>query len=127
MAYAPFQKILARATQDPDLINSRRPAMTLPRMSFEMTGMQYNPTRKLPSSTRQTKSISANDSALTTLFTPAPYDLEFQLNIMTKYTEDGTKILEQILPYFKPDVTVSVKMIDTMDFYVEGITASPPT
>jgi len=56
---------------------------------------------------------------MTTLHTPAPYDLEFTLNIMTKYTEDGTKILEQILPYFKPDVTVSVKMIDTMDFYVD--------
>ena len=114
--YAPMQKLLARLEQDPNL---DQPAITLPRMSFEMTGMQYNPTRKLPSSTRQTKSISANDSALTTLFTPAPYDLEFQLNIMTKYTEDGTKILEQILPYFKPDVTVSVKMIDTMDFYVD--------
>ena len=114
--YAPMQKLLARLEQDPNL---DQPAITLPRMSFEMTGMAYNSSRKLPSSTRQTKSISNNDSSLTTLFTPAPYDLEFQLNIMTKYTEDGTKILEQILPFFKPDVTVSVKMIDTMDFYVD--------
>ena len=111
--YAPMQKLLARLDQDPNL---DAPAMTLPRMSFEITGMTYNPQRKLPSLTRQSKSISDNDSQLTT---PAPYDLDFQLNIMTKYTEDGTKILEQILPYFKPDVTVSVKMIDSMDFYVD--------
>tara|TARA_R110000796_G_scaffold249115_1_gene376570 strand:- start:5016 stop:5813 length:798 start_codon:yes stop_codon:yes gene_type:complete len=114
--YAPMQKLLARLDQDPNL---DAPAMTLPRMSFEITGMTYNPQRKLPSLTRQSKSISDNDSQLTTLYTPAPYDLDFQLNIMTKYTEDGTKILEQILPYFKPDVTVSVKMIDSMDFYVD--------
>ena len=58
--YAPMQKLLARLEQDPNL---DQPAITLPRMSFEMTGMAYNSSRKLPSSTRQTKSISDNDSS----------------------------------------------------------------
>jgi hypothetical protein len=82
-------------------------------------GMNYNPARKVGSLIRQTKSISTDDSNVLNLYSPAPYDIDFQLNIMTKYTEDGTKILEQILPFFKPDVTVSVKMIDSMDFYVD--------
>jgi|TARA_R110001592_G_scaffold137363_2_gene355296 hypothetical protein len=114
--YAPAQKLLARLEQDPNL---DAPAITLPRMSFEITGMTYNGDRKLTSLTRSTKGIVTDDAKLSTLHTPSPYDIEFQLNIMTKYNEDGTKILEQILPYFKPDVTVSVKMIDTMDTFVD--------
>ena len=114
--YAPKQKILARLEGDPNL---DQPAIVLPRISFELTGMTYNPTRKLPSLTRQTKSISGDKNSFTELYSPAPYDLDFQLNIMTKYTEDGTKILEQIVPFFKPDVTVSVEIIDTMELYVD--------
>ena len=112
--YAPVQKILAKLEQDPNLDAT---AMTLPRMSFEITGMSYNGDRKLTSLTKQTRGNATGSKS--TLYTPSPYDIEFQLNIMTKYNEDGTKILEQILPYFKPDVTVSVKMIDSMDLYVD--------
>jgi len=53
------------------------------------------------------------------MFAPAPYDIEFQLNVMTKYNEDGTKIIEQILPFFKPDCTVSVKLIDELGTYFD--------
>jgi hypothetical protein len=114
--YAPMQKLLARLEQDPNL---DAPAITLPRMSFEITGMTYSAERKLTSITKQTRGIASNDSSLSNLYSPAPYDIDFQLNIMTKNTEDGTKIIEQILPYFKPDVTVSVKMIDSLDTYVD--------
>jgi hypothetical protein len=62
---------------------------------------------------------SAADGSMTSMFAPAPYDIEFQLNIMTKYNEDGTKIIEQILPYFKPDCTVSVKLIDELGTYFD--------
>lgn len=114
--YAPMQKLLSRLEQDPNLDST---AITLPRMSFEITGMAYSGDRKLTSLTKQTRTSASSSSAMSTLYTPSPYDIEFQLNIMTKYNEDGTKILEQILPYFKPDVTVSVKMIDSMDLYVD--------
>ena len=114
--YAPMQKILAKLEQDPNL---DAPAMTLPRMSFEITGMAYNAERKLTSMTRQVNGSATSDGSVTSLFTPAPYDIEFQLNIMTKYNEDGMKILEQILPYFKPDCTVSVKIIDELNTYVD--------
>lgn len=113
--YAPMQKILARLEQDPNL---NAPAMTLPRMSFEILGMTYDSTRNLPRNNIY-RTGSAIASSLQTQYTPAPYDLEFQLNIMTKYNEDGTKILEQILPFFKPDFTVSVKILDELELYVD--------
>ena len=113
--YAPMQKILARLDQDLQL---NAPAITLPRMSFEMTGMTYSPDRKLTSVTKLVKASGA-DGTMTSMFAPAPYDIEFQLNVMTKYNEDGTKIIEQILPYFKPDCTVSVKLIDELGTYFD--------
>lgn len=113
--YAPIQKLLARLEQDPNL---SAPAITLPRMSFEITGMTYNPERKLTSLTRQSQGNPTNDASVTNLYAPAPYDIEFQLIIMTKHTEDGSKIIEQIIPYFKPDVTVSVKIIGSLETYV---------
>lgn len=113
--YAPMQKILARLDQDTRL---NAPAITLPRMSFEMTGMTYAPDRKLTSVTKLVRA-SAADGTMTSMFAPAPYDVEFQLNVMTKYNEDGTKIIEQILPFFKPDCTVSVKLIDELETYFD--------
>ena len=113
--YAPKQKILARIDQN---LQNNAPAITLPRMSFEMTGMTYAPDRKLTSVTKLVRA-SAADGTMTSMFAPAPYDVEFQLNVMTKYNEDGTKIIEQILPFFKPDCTVSVKLIDELETYFD--------
>lgn len=114
--YGPMERFLARIEQDPDLT---APAIRLPRMSFEMVSMTYDPERKLTPMTHSLKGITNNDSAVKTQFTPAPYDLEFQLNIMVKYAEDGTKIIEQILPYFKPEFTVTAKLIDGMDINID--------
>jgi hypothetical protein len=114
--YAPIQKILARIEGDPDL---NAPAMTLPRMSFEITAMNYSPERKVGSLQKYAKGGAVNDNRLMTRYSPSPYDLEFELNIMTKYNEDATRILEQILPYFKPDVTPSVKLLDDLDLYLD--------
>lgn len=109
--YAPMQKLLARLEQDPEL---DAPAITLPRMSFEIMNMTYNSDRKLTSLTRLTRG-SADAGALTSQYAPVPYDIEFELNIMAKYNEDGMKILEQILPFFRPEVTPSVQLIDGLD------------
>jgi len=113
--YAPMEKVLARVGQN---LKNNAPAITLPRMSFEMTGMTYAPDRKLTSVTKLTK-ISSTPGEKVSRYAPAPYDIEFQLNIMTKYNEDGTKIIEQILPFFKPDCTVSVKLIDELESYFD--------
>ena len=114
--YAPYQKILARLDGDPNL---SAPAMTLPRMSFEITDIAYNAERKLGSLNRISRSTPGNNDSLTYRYNPSPYDLNFQLNIMVKYHEDGLKIVEQIIPYFKPDVTVSAKLVDDIDTYFD--------
>lgn len=106
--YGPMQKFLSKIDQDPGL-NS--PAITLPRMSFEISSIRYAGERKL-SNAIKTKGPSNEAGSVNTQFAPSPYDIEFQLNIMVKYSEDGLKIVEQILPYFKPEFTVSAKMMD---------------
>lgn len=114
--YAPMEKILARIEQDPGLNNPT--GMTLPRMSFEIVNMNFAPERKLTSLTKNRR-VSDTNNVQSSQFVPAPYDIEFQLNVMTKHTEDGLKIIEQIMPFFKPDFTASVKLVDDMDLYVD--------
>jgi hypothetical protein len=114
--YGPMEKFLARIEQDQNLT---APSIRLPRMSFEMVSMVYDPERKLTPATYSVKGISSNDSAVKSQYTPAPYDLDFQLNIMVKYYEDGSKIVEQILPFFKPEFTVTARLIDDMDILVD--------
>jgi len=116
LSYAPFQKVLARVQQDANLLNSRRAAIQLPRMSFEITNMFYDPSRKI-STTRKVYTTSAEDNEdnRSILYSPVPYNLDFSLYIMTKYSEDATKLLEQIIPFFTPDWTVTARMMDDID------------
>lgn len=116
LAYGPSQKFLSRLQEDPGL---NAPAITLPRMSFEILGMFYDGDRKLTTLMRNSIPSQATASSYASAYTPTPYNLEFQLNIMTKYTEDGTKIIEQILPYFKPDFTPSVRILDELEYYLD--------
>lgn len=114
ISYGPYQKFLARITQDPGL--DRKPAIVLPRMAFEITGMQYDGTRKVNS----VKKMMINDgyehnASRDYQYVPAPYNIEFSLYIMTKYAEDGTQIMEQILPFFKPEWTTTVSLIDGLE------------
>jgi hypothetical protein len=108
IAYGPVQKFLARLEQVPDL--KKRVAITLPRMSFEMTGITYDAGRKV--STLQTfKSVESADGKLTKTFMPVPYNINIRLSILSKLNEDALQIIEQILPYFQPQFTLTVDLI----------------
>jgi hypothetical protein len=111
--YGPQQKFLSRLQQDPNL--NRKSAISLPRMSFEIMGMSYDPERKV----QQTRKIMRTNAEETGqrgfTYVGAPYNLDFQLSIMTKYTEDAAKIMEQIIPFFQPDFTQTVKLIPDID------------
>lgn len=116
LAYAPFQKVLARLNEDPDLLNSRRTAIRLPRMSFEMLSIAYDPSRKISSTQKMRKDAKAeSDSSRNFLYASVPYNIDFSLYIMTKYAEDATQLMEQVLPFFTPDFTVSAKMVPDLD------------
>ncbi len=107
LSYGPKEKYLTRITSDPDLTKSIQ--TIVPRISFEMTGMAYDSSRK-KMSTIQNFALDSNNS-LVTQYVPIPYDYEFSLSIYVRNTEDGTQIIEQILPFFTPDFTVSVDFI----------------
>jgi hypothetical protein len=118
--YGPSQKFLSRLDQDPNLSAQ---AITLPRISFEISNLTYDGTRKLTSSMRNKAKRSLGSTAsfpdAVTQFTPSPYNLDIEMNIMTKYAEDGTKILEQILPFFQPQQTLSVRLVDYLETYFD--------
>lgn len=95
--YGPREKFLARLEGNPDL--NRPIAIQLPRMSFEMTGMYYDPSRKMPNMNK----ITVDDgTGKKYQYAPVPYNIDFTLWIMVKNVMDGTYIVEQILPYFNP-------------------------
>jgi len=109
LAYGPMQKFLARLQQQADL--NKPVAITLPRMSFEMTSIQYDATRKA----NVTQTFKASDGTnLKKVYLPVPYNIGFQLNIMTKLQDDALQIVEQILPYFQPSFNLTVDLIDSI-------------
>ena len=107
VAYGPRQKFLARIQQQPEL--NKATQISLPRISFEMNNIQYDPSRK--SGIAQT--FKASDSGkLKKVFMPVPYNLGFELNILTKLQDDSLQILEQILPFFQPGFTLTIDLVD---------------
>ena len=108
--YGAKEKYITRINSDPTLTKSI--ATTVPRMSFDITGMSYDTARKLPSTVRN---FAANNATtVKTQFVPVPYDFTFSLSIYVRNTEDGTQILEQILPFFTPDFNVTINFIPSM-------------
>lgn len=108
LGYGPTQKFLARLTQQSELDQPTQ--ITLPRMSFEMTSLQYDGTRKTPP-TQMFKTLD-NGEKLKKVYLPVPYNVGFELNIMSKLNEDCLQIVEQILPYFQPSFNTTVELVD---------------
>lgn len=115
LSYAPKQKFLSRIT---GLTSNNDPypvATILPRIGFEITGLQYNPSKKL-SVVQKSLAVGTNDEAnkVRTQYVSTPYDLDISLYILTKNQDDGLQILEQILPFFNPDFNVSINDVPEM-------------
>jgi hypothetical protein len=108
LAYGPQQKFLARLNADPALAS--KVAVTLPRLGFEMNGITYDPSRKLNRVQKFRKvKTSANDAdKLDTQYMPVPYNINFTLYAMAKNSDDALQIVEQILPFFQPDYTLTI-------------------
>ena len=111
LAYGPSQKFLARLEQQPDL--NKMVAITLPRMSFEMTDIAYDATRK-SGITQTFKALDSRDSKLKKVYMPVPYNLGFELSIMCKLNDDALQIIEQILPYFQPSFNLTVDLVSSI-------------
>jgi hypothetical protein len=108
LAYGPTQKFLARLNQNPDLNHPTQ--MTLPRMSFEFTNIQYDPSRK-STQTQQMVLTSADGTQERKTYLPVPYNMTFTLSAYTKLNDDMLQIVEQIVPYFQPGYTLPIKFL----------------
>ena len=110
LSYGPTQKFLARLEQSGDLNKST--AISLPRMSFEFTGLTYDSSRKVTSTQKIAVKDPDTQKKVNKVFTPVPYNMQFELSIMSKLNDDALQIVEQILPFFQPAFNLSVELID---------------
>ena len=115
LAYGPKEKFLVRLDQQSSL-NNREFAITLPRMGFEISGISYDPTRKL-TRIQKFKQVKSNKDGkvLDFNYTPVPYNISYNLYSFTASAEAGLQIIEQILPFFQPDFTVTINAIPDLN------------
>lgn len=109
ISYASKQKALARIQQRPN-VDDMNVQVIVPRMSFEMTTLNYDFNRKI-SPLQQNRSINSTATTLDAQYAPTPYNINVQLYVYSKNQDDGLQIIEQILPYFNPDYNLTVKAI----------------
>ena len=113
LAYGPKQKFLYRLQGN--ATDGRKVAITLPRIYFEMTGIDYDAARKTPATQKYKTVINDNGNEVRTQYVPVPYNISFEVGILCKSQDDGLQILEQILPFFQPSFSMSLKFIPDMD------------
>ena len=113
LAYGPTQKFLARLEQAPNL--SQETQISLPRMSFEFTGMTYDSSRKV--TTTQTIAVKNPDDGtdIKKVFMPVPYNMQFELAIMCKLNDDALQLVEQILPFFQPKYNLTINLVSLIN------------
>lgn len=115
IVYATKELYVKRLEDDPGL--DKKVQMTLPRMSFEMNGLSYDASRK--QNTNLKKFVKASDDSIISQYNPVPYNFDFNLYIYVRNIEDGTQILEHIMPFFAPDYTIKLNLIPEMGIVKE--------
>ena len=112
LGYAPRTKVLARLNEQTTGPNI---ALKLPRMSFEISSMEYDSNARVSKHKNYTKVVTGDTLQLNKLGAPAVYKVGFELNLLAKTQDEALQILEQILPMFQPEYTVTIKDIPSMD------------
>jgi hypothetical protein len=117
LSYGPKDRYLARLKENPDL--QRQINQILPRMSFEIKSIEYDPTRKLNSVGKNRKSAADQASPISYQFNPVPFNFNIDLSILVRNPDDGLRIIEQILPFFKPEWTTQINLIPEMNIHMD--------
>lgn len=112
LAYGPKQKFLTRLDQDANL--DSKVAITLPRLGFEIQNLAYDPARKLNRVQKFKKAKNSSTKLVDSQYMPVPYNLDFELYAMAKQSDDALQMIEQIVPYFQPDYTVTINDMSDM-------------
>lgn len=116
LAYGPKERWLQRISQNPDL--NAQVQVQLPRMSFEIAGLSYDGSRKLPTTVRTVRE-SSDKNKFKFQYTPVPWDIDINLYSYVRNADDGMQILEQILPYFGPEWNVTVNVVPNLNIYMD--------
>ena len=116
LSYGPKEKFLARLEGNPQL--DREIAVVLPRMAFEMIDLNYDNDRKM-GTINKIVATGSDDNSVKYMYAPVPYNIQFNLYVMTKNAEDGTRIIEQILPYFTPSWTSTFNILPEMNHKID--------
>jgi hypothetical protein len=115
IAYASKERYVMRLEEDPDL--TKKVQMAIPKLAYELNGISYDASRKLNTNIRNF--AQASDSSIISQYNPVPYDFDFSLYLMVRNIEDGTQVMEHILPYFTPDYTIKLNLIPEMGIVKE--------
>lgn len=118
LEYGPKERWLTRLTEDPELL--RGVAQVVPRMSYELSNVTYDGSRKL-NTLNNLKFASNEEHKLAKMYVGAPYTLNMTLSILTKLQQDGMQIVEQILPFFTPDYTIAVRPLANFSELVDVV------
>lgn len=122
LSYAPKRNFISRLQAMSNGEDAeRRVAIKLPRMSFEITNMQYDATRQLPKTNNISTVVENSVTSRRQLYTSTPYTISFQLNVYAKSQDDALQIVEQILPYFAPQYTLTIKPFSDIDTLTEDV------
>lgn len=116
LQYGPKERYLTRYQQNPDLL--REVSMVFPRMSFEITGVSYDPDRKL-NSIGKIPSVNSTGNTLSTQYNPVAYNFDITLSIISRNTEDAVRIVEQIVPFFTPQWTETLALVPEMNINID--------
>ena len=113
LGYGPKNKFLTRLEQNPEV--GRKVAIQLPRLYFEMTGINYDSARKTSPIQKYRTVVNDNGNEVRVQYVPVPYNMDFELGIIAKSQDDALQIIEQILPYFQPNFNLTLNFIPDMD------------
>ena len=121
LSYGPRAKFLDRIREMPDLTTDTKVSIKLPRMSFEITNVAYDPARQLPKLNSFQKGVEGTVLSRNKIYNGVPYILSFQLSVYAKNQDDALQVVEQVLPYFNPQYTLSIKPLDDIDTLKEDV------
>ena len=110
IAYASKENYVMRLEGDPNL--DKKVLMTLPRISYDLINVKYDPARKLNTNVRNFAQLPGGTISQ---YNPVPYNYDFELCIYVRNIEDGNQIVEHILPFFSPDYTIAINMVPLMN------------
>ena len=112
LAFGPKQKFLVRLREDPSI--SKTVAITLPRIGFQIGAISYDATRKL-NKIQKVKKAGSSGNKVDTQYMPVPYNIDFEMFVMSKNSDDGLQVVEQVLPYFQPEYTITINDVVQMN------------